>query len=578
MYIKKLINIFYKEEKLKFKFILVLILISNLLETLSIGLVYPLIKVFISNDIYEIHPLVTELLIILNYPSKENFLIIILLIFIIIFIIKNLFIFFSLTYKNKFLIKIQTRISLVLYKFYLNKDYSFFFTQNVSDLIKNCTFECNRVYICLNSFINLIVELLLFIFVFTLLSFINFKVSLIIFLFILIFSLVYFLFVKKRLKIWATLAANNFVVINDNIMTTFNNIRAIKMLKNHLFFYNDLLKGFKNYNKVAYKMRVANQSPRLWLEIISIIIFGLYIFRQPQNLFSIEFIAIFGTIFFAFLRLLPSAYKILVQLQEFSFSKTSLDIVLPILKKQIIKKTDIGNGDLENKKKSLILKSVEFKNVSYSYGDQKFKIDNINFALKLNDNLLISGPSGSGKSTIVDIIAGLIYPKSGNILINDKVYLNKDEIAQVMKDNIGYVSQNISFINSTVSNNITLGFDNIDQKLLTKVAKITELNKLNLNLDIEKILNTEVSELGKNLSGGQKQRIGIARALYLNPKLLIFDEATSGLDKNSENSILKNIISQFNNLIFIIISHHKIDNIKFSKYLNLSHENIKSHN
>ena len=167
----------------------------------------------------------------------------------------------------------------------------------------------------------------------------------------------------------------------------------------------------------------------------------------------------------------------------------------------------------------------------------------------------ISGKSGSGKSTLVDLITGLLKPNKGQILVDEMIDIHDGNLFNWQK--IGYVSQQVFLLDDTVTNNIGFGFndEDIDIGKVHKVLKDVQLYDY-FNYQ-EKKFQTIVGERGVRLSGGQVQRIGIARELYRDPELIIFDESTSALDLNTENQILDSIKSLRKNKTIIIISHRQ---------------------
>ena len=140
-------------------------------------------------------------------------------------------------------------------------------------------------------------------------------------------------------------------------------------------------------------------------------------------------------------------------------------------------------------------------------------------------SLGIFGKSGSGKTTFLDILSGLVVPNQGVITVDDQV-LNNNYLRRKLQNNISYISQKTTVINDTLLKNICFGVDekNIDLERYNKVLEICELKNIEENFD-NKL--KKVFDFGKNISGGQLQRIGIARALYQNKEILIFDEATN---------------------------------------------------
>ena len=164
----------------------------------------------------------------------------------------------------------------------------------------------------------------------------------------------------------------------------------------------------------------------------------------------------------------------------------------------------------------------------------------------------IVGPFGSGKSTLVDLINGLLKPSNGSVTVDG---INIDEIIKSWQQSIGYVGQEIFLMDDTIKANIAFGV--IDQEInINNIYKALEAAQLSTFIDELKLgINTRVGERGIQLSGGQKQRLGIARALYRNPSILIFDEATASLDRETEKQVMNSIYNLKQNKTMIIIAH-----------------------
>jgi ABC-type bacteriocin/lantibiotic exporter with double-glycine peptidase domain len=209
------------------------------------------------------------------------------------------------------------------------------------------------------------------------------------------------------------------------------------------------------------------------------------------------------------------------------------------------------------KKKINFDKKINLKNINFKFNN--FCIfKNLNLTIKKDLKLAIVGKSGIGKSTLLDLITGLKFPDSGKIFIDKKILSIKFSHSWI--DNFSYVSQKTFMFNSSVRSNITFEADNknIDINKFNESIKVSNLkNFLNLKLEKEFFL---ISEYGKNLSGGQIQQIGIARAIYANRPIIIFDESINALDSINKNIIINNLLSLKNKTIILIT--HSADNIK----------------
>lgn len=173
--------------------------------------------------------------------------------------------------------------------------------------------------------------------------------------------------------------------------------------------------------------------------------------------------------------------------------------------------------------------------------------------------LNIVGPSGSGKSTLIDVLLGLIEPHQGILKIDDKTI--NDGNLRSWQNAIGFVSQSIFLSEGTIAENVAFGIPegeiNVEQVL--QALKLAHLDELVDSL--EKGINTKVGERGVQLSGGQRQRIGIARALYYEAEVLVFDEATSSLDGITEKMIME-AIHEFSGKKTIIMIAHRLKTVE----------------
>ena len=205
----------------------------------------------------------------------------------------------------------------------------------------------------------------------------------------------------------------------------------------------------------------------------------------------------------------------------------------------------------QNKKQDSYQEGILLKDVSFSYEGRKEVLQNINIKIEKSKTTALVGLSGCGKSTIASMLMKFIYPSSGAIYLNGKDYacMNREEIAKY----IVMVPQTVSLFNDTIRNNLLVANPFASDEQLWQV-----LHEVSLDKHIQKMsdgLDAMVSEFGSNLSGGQKQMMGIARALLTDAEYIIFDEATSAVDPESEKIIWDCIDKLSKKRTLIIISH-----------------------
>ena len=321
---------------------------------------------------------------------------------------------------------------------------------------------------------------------------------------------------------------------------------------------------FKSYKKNEYQFRrvqaqyqIIVQTPKIVIEntiLFLIGVFALIIIPNINNI-NVTVLALIGTYAFSFQRLMPIAQAMFLGLSDIKRFSSDLEDVL----KLSIKKYN-NYSVMKRFEGQIELNSIIVQNINYfNKRSKKNLFNNINFSLKPGDYLGISGKSGSGKSTLLDILMGFLQPSSGKVLVNGiDIHLNESKNYLLKWQNsVSYVSQSPLIINNTIRENLLISCkknNKISDKEILKILEIVQLKNFVESLPYK--LDTNLGDDGNTISGGQKQRIAIARALLKKGKILILDEATVGLDNRTESNLLKNIISNYPELIIIFVSHN----------------------
>ena len=197
---------------------------------------------------------------------------------------------------------------------------------------------------------------------------------------------------------------------------------------------------------------------------------------------------------------------------------------------------------------------ISLEDITFTYpGKKELTLNHINMTIPANSVIGIVGPSGSGKSTLIDILLGLISPQQGQLKI-DSTIIN-DQNCRHWQNTIGFVAQSIFLSEGTIAENVAFGIsrDKINQEKVQQAIKLAHLDEFLQSLD--QGIHTKVGERGVQLSGGQRQRIGIARALYHEAEVIIFDEATSSLDGITERMIMEAIDNFIGKKTIVMIAH-----------------------
>ncbi len=197
--------------------------------------------------------------------------------------------------------------------------------------------------------------------------------------------------------------------------------------------------------------------------------------------------------------------------------------------------------------------NIEFKDINFSHKGQPKIITNLNCKIYHKSITALIGSTGSGKTTLVDLLLGFYKPHEGKILIDETSLTNNNQIA--FNQNIGYVPQIVNLQENSLAMNIALGIDRsmLDHQRLSEILDILDLT--NLVNSLNHGIDTNIGDRGVKLSGGQRQRLGLARALYLQPELLVLDESTNELDSKTESRIFNAIRTHYPSITIIMITH-----------------------
>jgi ATP-binding cassette subfamily B protein len=222
---------------------------------------------------------------------------------------------------------------------------------------------------------------------------------------------------------------------------------------------------------------------------------------------------------------------------------------------------NIGESPADGNIKTVLRGELELKDVSVSYG-QKPALKNISFALKAGSKTAIIGPTAAGKSQLLYILTGLIDPESGEVLFDGHDINSYNQ--EAFHQQVGFVFQDSIIFNMSIRENIAFS-DTVTDQSLEKAIETAELNDFVAGLPDQ--LNTIVSERGSNLSGGQKQRIMLARALALNPKVLLLDDFTSRVDHNTEKRILENVQRNYPGITLLSVTQKIVSVAHYDKVI-----------
>ena len=561
---RKAWSIFDYNQKKYIIFIFILMFVSMLLETLSIGIILPLLSIFLKN---EIDSSIFSYLFIFGQPTEKNLIFVGLSITLVIFLTKNLFLTFNHWQNTKFLEKTNLEISNKLFKSYLKRDYIFFIKTNTAQLYRNVTAEIASFIEYINRYIIFSSEIIIFFGIAALLLYLDFLGTMIILFLVSVSSFVIYTLTKKKIDIYAKERISVAGELNKHVMQGFFSAKDVKILDREENLIHQVYINLVKNAEIGVFMKFIGGLPKFLFEFLVVCVFivlvlsMIYLERNPLDI--IMYLGVFAVASF---RLIPGASRIFISLQEIKFRRTSVNLLSNELNAKdnsyVKKNTQQKNFNQPIK----FQRQINVKNLCFSYPTRKeFSLSEISMNIKKGESIGIIGETGSGKSTLINLFIGLLKPSKGKVEVDE---LNILSNLSGWYKKIGYVPQSIYLMDDTIKKNIAFGLrdDDIDDVLIKKAVEKASLNTLLNNLPNG--LETIVGERGIGLSGGQQQRIGIARALYRDPEILILDEATSSLDNTTEKKIMDSIELLKRKITLLIVTHrlstvNKCDKIFF---------------
>lgn len=538
----------------KILYLFLLVFFSLFLEILGVALIIPISTILISPDKINYY----KSLVNMNFFSKLNDLnlfSIILASFIFILLLRYIFTIITELLFIKVSRYIEIKINdLIIEKRFNDPWIEVLLSQNKSftkTLMNDISiFTSQGIIPSLNIIKNFLIIL-------TMVTYLFLIKGVVIFFLLIICLLICFLFYIKSKKIFFTTSSNYNLITESRygfIDELVNGIREIKLYNLKSFYKNRYLNNENSFTKLEIVKKLISTLPKVILEFLLILSTVIIIILNYDTLD--EIFPFLTLIFFISFRSLPIIVSTISMISSLQINQSQINLVVSALDKiKDISKNKVFTENLNSKnlvnfkKQDLIL---EIKNISFSYGVNNRVFSELNFTFKQGNIYALLGENGSGKSTLADLLIGLLKPTTGAIFFNG-ININDFEDNWFLK--VGYLSQNFFLFNETIKKNITLSSEenNFKKDLYEQSINTVHLDDYINNLP--SLDNTEVLDHGKNLSGGQKQKIALARLLYKNTDVILLDEATSFLDRDSTKQICEVMQRIKKQKIIIIITH-----------------------
>ena len=546
-YFKKFNSVLTSKEKKYFLILLILSIFGSILELIGISLIFPLLDVLVDQNNLNKYGFLNKIIFFnINELNKNNIVSYLLISISLIYIFRTFYLIFLNYFQNSYTVMVRSRITFEIYSKNILNNFIFFSSRDNSEIMRNIISEAGQfIKGVLNQVSILLLEVCLFIGLIFFLFTINFKTTSIIIIIFGIVGFLYFTLLRRKVRVLGHERNKSQTALLKNLINLVKNFIDIRVFEKEKLFSKNFLDSLNLLLNNLKKLSIIQSATRHIIELIIILIFvtGIALFYQNLTKHYTEILFSFVII----VRIYPVFTKIISSLNTIMYSKESINNVYNEISKKELK--------LKNENEIESIKNISLKNINFKFlNSDKNTLDNLSILFANNKSYGIFGNSGSGKTTLLNVLSGILDPNSGNILINDKL-VQYNEIN--WRKRVSYVSQNPFFLNDTIQYNISFK-NHLDANEKLKLTKSIQFSKLEEFMSKNIIdYNYIIGEDGSKLSGGQRQRLGIARAIYKEADLYIFDEATSGIDEKTEISLINDLKANLKDKILIFISHNK---------------------
>ena len=522
-------------EKRRVYLILALTSVAAVMQTLSVLSIMPFIVLLANPDWLHTHDLLRRVYHTLEVQSYHDFLVLLGLLGILVLAAGNLFVALEQWVSDRFLNNLAHRVETQVLQRMMAKPYEYFVTHHSAKLSDVVLSQVERVVEgVIGTFVTIFGSVALAIFIVLMLLVISFKTTFVTLLGLLAAYVLVFLLLRRRIQSHGAELTHLSARVLTAVKEAFDGIKEIKTRRAESFFSGRFDESRALMANLAIRYNILSYLPHFLLETIvfaGFVAVALYfVFTTADTGISLSFIALYGL---AVYRLIPALKGIFEGLSTIHHNADAVQVVLRHVQGH---EESRGTRQLQP-----VAHRITLKGITHRYGrSDRDQLSDISFTIPAGSSVCLFGPSGSGKTTILNLLVGLIRPQAGQVLCDD-VEIDGETIDSWPR-HLGYCPQQIYLFDDTIASNIAFGINEteIDQERVRKVGTLAQLHEF-VTGKLPAGYQSIIGEHGETLSGGQRQRVGIARCLYHDPDVLIFDESFTGLDAENRAVILDNL-------------------------------------
>lgn len=552
--IKKLKKVFPKKQQRMFVLVFVLGLIGTGLDFFGVSMILPVVNLMVTPERILGSRWYQYLDGIFHFPSLQSAMLALIIAVIVLYVVKNLYSIFLGVFQSAYIAKNRFDTSARLLNCYMHKPYTFHLQHNTSEVIRSINTDTNNAFTVVFSLISLISSVLLTLLLVVYLFRVDAVFTLAVVVGLAICSAVYFLLVRRGIQTTGQEARHLVMVMYKAVLQAIGGIKAVKIMGREQYFVDTYRENSDAVIRNGIKSQLFAGIPNRLIEMLCVSgLLGVVAVRVARGTDLAALVPGLSAFAVAAIKLMPNASSINSAINSITFNMPALDAICETIDEHFINVNAQLEGFSRPEHVARSSQDITVENVWFTYPNMPDPVlTGVNLTIPHGTSVGIVGVTGAGKTTLVDIILGLLEPQQGTVR-----YGGQDirEDYSAWQSRIGYIPQDIYLTDESIRANVALGMfqQDVDDDRVWDCLEKAQLADFVRGL--KDGLDTRVGERGVRLSGGQRQRIGIARALYNDPDVLFFDEATSSLDNATEKAVMASINQISKERTTIIIAH-----------------------
>ena len=551
--LRELRDIFPRKQRLLFLLLFFLQWIGTAFDFFGVSLILPFLNVLLNPTASHNAAWYRWLAGLLHAETDSAVLLALTFTIMAVYVLKNLYRLLMLHLSVRLVAANRVRMGARMLRCYMDKPYTFHLQRNTAEILRSITGDVGGAFAVVSTLMGLVSSVLIVAVLVVFLLVVDVWMTLAVSAALLVCSALYFFLVRGRIRSAGQESRSYTAKMYQSIQQAMGGIKEVKLMGREQFFAEEYERAGAQSVELGRKYSIMAALPNLLIETLCVCsVLGVVAYRIASGADLAAVVPSLSAFALAAVRLLPRVSSINSAINTIAFQRPALDALHRDLQESEREARAAAQREL-TPDPAQPAGDIVLTNVSYTYPDRGERVlQNVSLRIRRGQCVGIVGVTGAGKTTLVDVMLGLLRPDSGTVCCGAQDICENNAAWQRQ---IGYIPQSIYLTDDTIRSNVALGLapEQIDEAAVWRALESAQLADFVRGL--QDGLDTVIGERGVRLSGGQRQRVGIARALYRDPEIVFFDEATSSLDSETEAAVMQAVHALGAEKTIIIVAH-----------------------